>query len=221
MIQQVNLYQPMFRATQRTFSAGAIAGALALLAVSLGLLAGYAALRTQRAEATVSSLEGQEQSRLERETRVGAQLGGGVPLSAVEAESARLASEIALREQVLAVLDAGQAPAGTGFAAGLEAFGRRQMDGLWLRRIVMESGGRRLALLGAATSPTRVPAYLAALSKEPALGGALFAGLELRRALPAEAPAETIFTATGPGLQPLVATPAEPREAMPATEGAR
>jgi len=76
----------------------------------------------------------------------------------------------------------------TGFAARLEALGRRQIDGLWLRTIVVGSGDGRLALQGATVDPRLVPQYLAALAEEHAFDGVRFDKLAMRQAKREEAP---------------------------------
>jgi hypothetical protein len=69
----------------------------------------------------------------------------------------------------------------SGFSAQLEALGRQQVDGLWLRRIVLSAGDKRLALAGATQDASLVAQYLAALAAEPTLGGARFDHFQLHR----------------------------------------
>ena len=200
MEQQVNLYQPILGAEKRLFSAHAIAAGLGMLLACLGVLAAFAAWRTTRVERVIATIEQQQTAELALAERSAAAMRPRESLSDLDAMARALSAEIAAREVALDVVHRGIAAPGAGFAARLEALAKRQIDGLWLRRIVLATGDSRLAVEGAATEPRLVPAYLAALGEERALDGARFDHLALRRARPEEAPAQTVFELGAPGL---------------------
>jgi hypothetical protein len=200
MEQQVNLYQPILGAEKRLFSARAIAVGLAVLFVCLGALAGYATWRTARVELAITSLERQQAAQLALAERAAAAIRPRESVAELDATARGLAAEIATRELALGLVRKGVATPASGFAARLESLARRQVDGLWLRKIVVSTGESRLAFEGAAVEPRLVPAYLAALAEEPALDGARFDHLLMRRAKPEEAPAQTVFELGAPGL---------------------
>jgi hypothetical protein len=200
MEQQVNLYQPILGAEKRLFSARAIAVGLGVLAVSLGALAGYAAWRASRVERAIASLEQQQAAQLALAERAAAAIRPKESVAELDAAARGLTAEIAARELALNLVRKGVAMPGSGFAARLESLARRQVDGLWLKKIVVSTGDSRLAFEGAATDPRLVPAYLAALAEERALDGARFDHLGMRRAKPDEAPAQTVFELGAPGL---------------------
>jgi hypothetical protein len=200
MEQQVNLYQPILGAEKHLFSARAIAIGLATLLVSLGALAGYAAWRAARVERAIAALEQQQAAQLALAERAAAALRPQESVAELDAAARGLTAEIAARELALGLVRKGLATPGSGFAARLESLARRQLEGLWLRKIVIATGDSRLALEGASTDPRLLPAYLAALGEERALDGARFDHLAMRRATPAEAPAQTVFELGAPGL---------------------
>jgi Tfp pilus assembly protein PilN len=200
MEQQVNLYQPILGAEKRLFSARAIGTGLAILAVCLGALAGFAAWRTQRIEQSVAQLERQQAAAMARAERTGAALRPAASLAQLQTEAKELSADLAARERALDVVHQGTATPATGFAARLEALARRQLDGVWLRQIVVGAGAGRLALQGGTTDARLVPAYLAALAEERALDGVRFDSLAMRRAKPDEAPAQLVFALGAPGL---------------------
>ncbi len=209
MEQQVNLYQPILGAEKRLFSARAIGIGLGVLAASLGVLAGYAGWRAARVEHVLVALERQQAAQLALAERAAAAMRPKESVAELDAAARGLTAEIAARERALDVVRKGVATPGAGFAARLESLGRSQVDGLWLKKIVVSSGDSRLAFEGAATEPRLVPAYLAALAGERSLDGASFDHLSMRRATPEEAPAQTVFELGAPGL----ALPAaEPRK---------
>lgn len=200
MEQQVNLYQPILGAEKRLFSAQAIAVGLGVLAVSLAALAGFAAWRTARVTRAITTIEQQQASQLALAERAASALRPKESVAELDAAARALSAEIAAREAALAVVRRGIAMPGSGFAARLESMARRQIDGLWLRKIVLSTGDRSLAFEGATTEPRLVPAYLAALADERPLDGARFDRLVMRRAKPDEAPAQTVFELGAPGL---------------------
>jgi len=198
--QQVNLYQQILGAEKRLFSARAIGLCLALLAFSLAALGGYGAWRTSRVERSIAELEKRQATELVKAERAGLALNPGKSLAELDAEAKELAADIAARERALAILKLGAGSPATGFAARLEALARRQIDGLWLHDVVVGSGDGRLAMRGQALDPKLVPAYLAALSEDPALAGVRFDKLTMRRAKDDEAPAQIEFELGAPGL---------------------
>jgi type II secretory pathway pseudopilin PulG len=209
MEQQVNLYQPILGAEKRLFSARAIVLGLGMLVVCLAALAGYASWRAARVERAIAALERQQTARLALAERAAAAMRPKESLAELDAAARGLSADIAARELALGVVRNGAPTPGAGFAERLEALARRQIEGLWLKKIVLSTGDSRLAFEGATTEPRLVPAYLAALAEERPLDGARFDRLAMRRAKPDEAPARTVFELGAAGL---ALPPAEDRK---------
>ncbi len=194
MEQQINLYQPILGAEKRLFSAQAIAIAVVLFALSLGAISAFAgwrvrsAERDRRARGSRCGARGRHRTRARRRWLRAA---SRESLDAACAAARRPTSASANR--CSSAVRRGAADLMSGFSARLEALGRRQLDGLWLNRIVLSAGERRLALVGAANDPRLVPKYLDALATERSLGDARFDRFELRRPRADEPAAATIF----------------------------
>jgi len=201
MEQQVNLYQPILGAEKHLFSARAIGISLVLLAVSLGAIDGFGVLRTARVEHALTVLEQQLSTQMAMNDQTGATMRPTASLAELETQAKRLSADIAARERALDLVRMGAASPTTGFAARLEALGRRQLDGVWLHSIVLGSGEGRLAMQGATVDPRLIPVYLAALAEEHALDGVRFDSLAIRRAKPDEAPAQLVFEIGAPDLK--------------------
>jgi len=200
MEQQVNLYQPILRAEKHLFSARAIGIGLLLLMACLATLGGFGAWRTTRVERSIAKLEEQQASQLAMVERAGASIQPGRSLEQLETQAKELSAQIAARQRALDIVRLGAGSPATGFAARLEALAHRQIDGLWLRDIVVGSSDGRLALRGDALDPKLVPAYLSAIAQEHALAGVRFDKLTMRRAKQDEAPAQLVFELGAPGL---------------------
>jgi MSHA biogenesis protein MshI len=210
--QQVNLFQPILRSERRLFSARAIAFGLLFLCVALVLVASFAAYRVARVEHEVRLLEQRASAREDRELRLAAAARPAQSLAELEATAKELAQGIAARERAVELAHQGETDAATSFAARLEALADSQsrIEGLWLRRILLSSSDGRLALEGAALEPGLVPAYLAELGGQRALGGASLDRFALREAKGQEAPAQVLFRIAGASLAPGLDVPAKP-----------
>jgi hypothetical protein len=200
MEQQVNLYQPILGAEKRIFSARAIGGSLLTLGVCLGGLHAFGAWRTGRVERSVAIIERQVAAETSLRDRVNAALRPSRSIVELQAQALELTADIAARERALDLVNRDKASPATGFAARLEALGRRQIDGLWLRTIVVGSGDGLLALQGATVDRRLVPQYLAALAEEHAFDGVRFDKLAMRQARREEAPAQLMFELGASGL---------------------
>jgi hypothetical protein len=200
MEQQVNLYQPILGAEKRIFSARAIGGGLLTLAVCLGGLHAFGAWRTGRIERSVAVIERQVATETNLRDHVSAALRPSRSIVELQAQAVGLTADIAARERALDLVNRDAASPATGFAARLEALGRRQIDGLWLRTIVVGSSDGLLALQGATVDRRLVPQYLAALAEEHAFDGVRFDKLAMRQATHEEAPAQIMFELGASGL---------------------
>jgi hypothetical protein len=200
MEQQVNLYQPILGAEKRIFSARAIGGSLLTLGACLGGLHAFGAWRTGRIERSVAIIERQVAAETSLRDGVSAALRPSRSIVDLQAQALELIADIAARERALDVVNRDTASPATGFAARLEALGRRQIDGLWLRTIVVGSGDGLLALRGATVDRRLVPQYLAALAEERAFDGVRFDKLVIRQARREESPAQLMFELGAAGL---------------------
>jgi Tfp pilus assembly protein PilN len=170
--QQVNLFEPIFRAERKLFASAAIAAALALLIMGLALVWGFAWRQLSVHEREIASLEAARAERVAALARAG--VGFATDPAVVAARSRQLTTEITRAERALALIRRGGVGTTAGFADRLEALARPQEPGLWLTRIVFTS--HETALSGATRDAAAIPRYIAALSAESA-----FAALKVDR----------------------------------------
>ncbi|MGB8693780.1 MAG: hypothetical protein WCD08_09760 [Steroidobacteraceae bacterium] len=200
MEQQVNLFQPILGAEKRLFSAVAIGIALALLAVSLGGVAGFARWRTAHIERAVIEVSRQEAIEQGLAAQASASNEPRASLAELDAQARASSAEITAREYALTVVKRGSSDPASGFAARLEAIAHRQLDGVWLTSLVIGTGEGRLALSGATSDPRLVSGWLSSLAAEHALDGSYFDRLVIRQVADA-APAVAVFELGAPGLE--------------------
>jgi hypothetical protein len=172
MHQQVNLYQPIFRAEHRYFSARAIAVSLGVIAAGLAAITAFSWWRVTALERDLRQLESQANHQSSFASLATATLAQGESLGVIETHVAALSRDLERRQQALRFLVSGQAGVRLGFSDRMAALARRHVDGLWLTGVTLTSMRGQLALSGIALNADLVPAYLEGLAAEPALAGA-------------------------------------------------
>src|SRR5258706_16405338 len=167
MEQQINLYQPVMGASRHLFAGGAIAAATALVVGTLGVIAAFSGWRVRHAEQTISVVEAQDALRVASAMRTLTALHAGNSLASMEGNARTLSADIADLEQVLQAVRSGSAETAGGFSRRLTALGQKHTEGIWLTRIVLSTGERSLAMVGAATDPRLVGRYIGSLGAQP------------------------------------------------------
>lgn len=200
---QINLLDASLqRRPERLGSAAGLLAVVATLVVSTAATFGLKALGTRttvRAEATERELAAM-QARL-----AGV---GGVAVSPLAAELARLRAAEAGQQRIRVALDSGQAGIAQGYSSYLFALSRQAQDGLWLTRFDVAPDSRSLELAGRMTDPRQLPDYLRRLKVEPLFKGRQFAQLSLKTVELAEGGRVTEFalhsatTAAAPEARP-------------------
>lgn len=187
MRQQINLYQPIFRAERKLFSAVMVAIACGLIVLTYLSIWGYGSIKVARLAQAVQTLQAQAQTQESMiATAAGLRAQRSKP-AALDASIARLGSELAQRSRALDVLRSGIAGEPSGFATRLEALARGHLSGVWLDHLVLTGAAGmqgNLRLEGAALNAELVPQYLQSLANEQVLSGVRFAQFAIER--PAE-----------------------------------
>lgn len=184
MRQQVNLYQPIFRQERKLFSAATVAVACGLIALTYVGIYMFARYNVGAMEREVDQLRKQasaQETMLDTTATLRAQRAQPAQL---DAQVARLATELATRTRALELLRSGSLGEPTGFAARLEALARGHLDGVWLDRVILtgaQGSHGSVQLQGATVEAELVPRYLQGLANESVLRGTRFAQFLIER----------------------------------------
>lgn len=170
MSQQINLYNPLFEKRPKPFSVRTMAQALGLIALGVLGLYVYAAVGTRSTERLAVPLSEQLNAHREQVTKL-AKVPAATRSKALEAEVARLESEVKARQSTLHALGTGQLGNTAGFSEFLAAFGRQAIPGVWLTGITIGESGNELVVHGRALRADLMPAFLRALTNEPIMRG--------------------------------------------------
>ncbi len=171
-MQQVNLYQPIFRKQEKVFSAKTMLQGGAVVLVGLILFTFFvqrqgAAMREQLAQA--------EQLR-EQRTQQLVEASGLFPpklkSADLEEQVAYFRRRVELRQRLLAALQTRESGgADGGFSDHLAALSRQRTSQLWLQRVSLRGGGSDIRLDGFSYDPEQVPRFIQGLATEKAFQG--------------------------------------------------
>ena len=178
-MQQINLYQPIFRKERKRFSA------LALLQISLAalllmaLIGIYFQVQLQRLLASEQSLASQHRY-LQATLTTLRQQDGDPALAGLDQRITGLESSLQGREALLAGMSrlTGERH---GFAPYLRALSQQHLPGLWLTAIHLGSNGQDARLHGVALEAELIPRYLQQLPDDPRLQALDFSQVQIQR----------------------------------------
>lgn len=176
MSQQINLFNPAFRKQRLVVSTmTAVYGMAVTLVVLLGFQA-YFSVQIKGLNEEMRSAQKLAQAQRAYVDRV---LGDRTrkPSSTLEAETARLESELKLARESVDALKGGAIGNPQGFAEYLRAFSRQSLSGLWLTGFTIAGGD--ISINGRVIHAELVPNYIQRLNQEPVLQGRTFASLNL------------------------------------------
>ncbi len=191
-MQQINLYQPLFRKQEKIFSAKTMMQSAMLVLAGMIVFYGYALWQTRALLAQLDTVQ-QRHDQVAQQTIELARLypeKGKDPALAQRVESLR--EQVQLRQQVVARLadrSEGNTEGYSGFLAGLA---RQRLPQLWLTHIGVHRGGRQLELDGSTLQADQVPLFLQRLAAEQAFNGAEFRYFTMNR--PEKEPRQVDFS---------------------------
>lgn len=181
-MQRINLYQDQFRSRRDPTDAGHLALWLLLAVIVLAAISGALAWRARVAEQRLAEARAQQAAVSERLDGLRARLTAARDEAAApQGRLSRLRAELEAKRRLLDYLDSGPLAERTGFSPYLRDLARHAVEGVWLERIVLADGGKRLRMDGHATSPERLPALMAGLGEAEAYSGHSFRTLDMRR----------------------------------------
>jgi hypothetical protein len=180
-MQQINLYQPMFRQQRKIFSAVTMLQISGFFLVVLAAAYGYNlhGLKPFRAELTRTAAEFDRLAQRIESVRAAAP--GQAEVKLVEREIARLSQDLESGRRLKQALASGSFGNTTGFSSYFEALARGHVDGAWLTGIAIAQGGGQLSFSGKTIDPELVPLYLRRLGEAPVFHKRGFNLLELAR----------------------------------------
>jgi hypothetical protein len=181
MIQQINLYQPIFRQQKKVFSAVAMLQVIGVVLLALAVIYAYAYRQVSDSTQKLVELDRQHTAAQLDVAKYQQQFPVRTKSKQLEQKVARQQRELGEKNQVLQALKKGGFGNTEGFSDYLEGFARQIVSGAWITSFSIAAGGKSVALGGSAIQPELVPAYIQHLSGEKSFKGLTFEKLELQR----------------------------------------
>lgn len=202
IIQQVNLFQPIFRKERKLLSFKVLMQGCAAVVVVLAMLFGWSVRQTHQMEADLRQLKNQQAHFSTQLSAVSAKLAGMKTDTAPQRELSSLERELLARQKVVTALNRVRDSFTKGVSSYLEGFSRQAPKGVWLTGFMVQAGGEGLVIRGSALKPSLVPTFLQQLSGESALAGTQFGLLQIQREKPNSGHVDfTVYTGTEPPKQ--------------------
>ncbi len=181
MMQQINLYQPMFRKQKVVFSAATMLQVGLFFLIIFASIYAYQVVKIKPYKAQIVSID-QELSQLNQQVVAMETLQKNKGKSKLlENEIEKLSKALEQQERISRILSSRSFGNSSGFSSYLESFARRHVEGTWLTDVNISQGGTLLGLKGKTLSSELVPVYIQSLAKEKNLQGASFNVMELAR----------------------------------------
>lgn len=181
MRQQINLYHPELREQRKDFSATACLIGSGLVVAGLLLVSGFGQWQVHRLDKSVEQLGMRRDAAVRDLADVSQRFPVRQASPLLQAELERVNAALANGHTLATELARMRLGANRGFAAYLEAFARRRVDGLWFTGFRIFNGGRDLELEGSALKPELVTELLQRLAAEETFRGVRFRTLRLER----------------------------------------
>ena len=181
MIQQVNLFQPIFRKQKKVFSAIAMLQVGLFVLLFFLLMGGYSLHQLRKMEAQEATAMQNLENLKKHLASLQTQTRDNATAKLLEEEISRMNREVSEKQQVAELLKQGPFNNTQGFSRHFEALAKQHVDGTWLTDIKIANGGSSLSLDGITYAAELVPVYLQKLLQEEVFAGTTFNVLGMAR----------------------------------------
>ncbi|MCK5639510.1 MAG: hypothetical protein KAJ19_01890 [Gammaproteobacteria bacterium] len=178
-MQQVNLYQPIFRKQEKVLSAKTLSQALFMILIGLMLIYLFAIWQSQSMNKQLIQSQKQRDAAIAQLAKLNQAYPQRKKDTQLEKKRVKLQTELKLKQQVVERLSDQNSGNRTGFSEHLAGLARQKMSLLWLTKVGLHRGGQQVDLEGSALKSEQLPQYLQRLAKENSFLGTEFQHFEL------------------------------------------
>lgn len=179
MLQQINLYQPVFRKQHKVFSAITLAQISAAVLLLLLVLLGHARWTLAGMQNSAQALE-EQHAHLSKQITDLENLTRTPDGEALDDEISQLAASIEQRKFLLVQFDQLVIRNRNGFASQFKLLAEKSRPGLWLEGVTINSQGQ-IEIRGTTLDPRLLPEYLQQLGDRKELSRSAFEAVSMQR----------------------------------------
>jgi hypothetical protein len=179
MSQQINLFNPVFLAQKKYFSAAAMAQALGLVLAGMILLYVFAVRQASGLQSLLADANRQAAQQREQLVALGKQYSELGTSRKLEEDIVHVQAQLRKRTELLRELKANIGVNAEGFSGYLAALARQTTQGVWLTGIEVGGKSNDLVIKGRALEAELVPAYVRALSRDAVFAGKAVSALQV------------------------------------------
>lgn len=180
-MQQINLYQPIFKQQKKVFSATTLLELSGFFVVGLVVFSLFAWWQLYELDKQLTVMEQRREEARNRLNSLTAQLPKRTGSTELKNLVSSLKNDVEKKRQIVAMLKEDGANNTRGFSHFLEALSRQHPPQLWLTQISIHGGGTSITLSGSTYAETEVPIMLTNLSQEPSFRGISFKSMQIER----------------------------------------
>lgn len=189
MSQQINLYEPRLRPRRLLLTGSRLAIAFGLVLALCVAVSAWARWQADQVGAESLRLQAEVKTWQEQHDALVKQLVEKRIPANVQSELDNARAMVAVRRDVIGLLDAGRLGNAEGFSSVFRGFARQSERDLWLTGFSVSQGGQEIEIRGKLLDSTKLPGYVQRLASDPAFQGRRFAALTVASVNPADAKA--------------------------------
>ena len=180
-MQQVNLYQDELKTQKLKYSASMLLQVSIVLVVLLSAVSGFSYFQLQQHQSSLAEHQQKQKIAMADLQTIQSELALRKKDTALARRIVQKTKELSNKQKVLNILSRDEFGNTKGFIEHVSGLARQRVDGLWLTKIRIASGGTDISLKGTTSKPSLLPKYLQRLSSEKAFSGTEFQSLLMAR----------------------------------------
>ena len=180
-MQQVNLYQDELKIQKLKYSASMLLQVSIVLVVMLSTVTGFSYFQLQQHQSSLAEAQQKQKVAMADLQTIQSELALRKKDAALARRIAQKTKELSNKQKVLNILSRDEFGNTKGFIGHVSGLARQRVEGLWLTKIRIASGGTDISLNGITSKSSLLPKYLQRLSSEKAFSGTEFQSLLMAR----------------------------------------
>lgn len=180
-MQQVNLFQNELKTQKLKYSASMLLQISIVLVVMLSAVSGFSYFQLQQHQMSLAEHQLKQKIAMADLQTIQSELSLRKKDTALARRIVQKTKELSNKQKVLNILSGDEFGNTKGFIEHVSGLARQRVDGLWLTKIRIASGGTDISLNGTTSKPSLLPKYLQRLSSEKAFSGTEFQSLLMTR----------------------------------------